>query len=265
MVLAGFIDLDLSQTVVNAASKWAQFGADYGLLPGFVVAVAASGLLLRLMSFSGSTARRITQIAGTLILSGLHFAGSVVIAQTIFGQYELIIGGALALLVPVAFLPLHRQRALLLRPMALAIVLLAIVHPIVIVQLLKILWGRVRFEDLDPGLTAFSSWVVPQGITGNQSFPSGHAAMAWMFLPVAMLFPLTVYRFRLDAAGSAALGIGTVVASAAIWLIVLFWGFFVSASRMVIGAHYLSDVLFSTGLAFGFSYLIARSLRTREL
>ncbi|MHA1742683.1 MAG: phosphatase PAP2 family protein, partial [Candidatus Heimdallarchaeota archaeon] len=37
--------------------------------------------------------------------------------------------------------------------------------------------------------------------------------------------------------------IGTIVA-------VFFWGVFVAISRVRIGAHYASDVLFSTGLAF---------------
>jgi hypothetical protein len=40
---------------------------------------------------------------------------------------------------------------------------------------LKILWGRVRFRELSEPFSGFTAWYLPQGNTGNFSFPSGHA------------------------------------------------------------------------------------------
>ena len=49
-------------------------------------------------------------------------------------------------------------------------------------QLVKIAWGRVRFDDLGvdfrnatPAL--YTPWYVPNGPNGEKSFPSGHASM----------------------------------------------------------------------------------------
>ncbi|MEJ2105026.1 MAG: phosphatase PAP2 family protein, partial [Ignavibacteriaceae bacterium] len=58
---------------------------------------------------------------------------------------------------------------------------------VICIQLVKIIWGRVRFRDLDALYSQFTSWYLPQGITGFDSFPSGHAAMGWMVLPVFIL------------------------------------------------------------------------------
>lgn len=265
MITAAFVDLPLSQAVVNPESGWGQFGAGYGEVPGYLLALLSTGLLIRLTRFSGSGVRIGLQIAGTLVVVALHVYGSVRVAEEVSEPYALLIGAGIAAAIPAALILVRRESAELLRPMAFAIVLLAVINPVIIVQLLKTLWGRVRFRNLDPQFSNFTPWFIPQGITGSRSFPSGHAAMGWMLLPVAMLFPLTAYRFRLDAAGSAALGAGTRAASLAIWAVVIVWGVFVAASRVVVGAHYLSDVLFSTGVAFIFSWLLARGLRSREL
>jgi hypothetical protein len=37
---------------------------------------------------------------------------------------------------------------------------------------LKIFWGRIRFRDLVENFSDFTPWYIPQGITGNDSFPS---------------------------------------------------------------------------------------------
>ena len=102
-----------------------------------------------------------------------------------------------------------------------------------LVSLLKLGWGRIRYRDLAPLAQDFTPWYAPQGWTGHGSFPSGHAASSWLLLPCLLLWPKASARYRL-----------TFVACFS-------WGAFVCASRVVIGAHYTSDVLFSTAFAFG--------------
>lgn len=62
---------------------------------------------------------------------------------------------------------------------------------------LKYLWGRVRFRDLlaAGNYDAFTSWLHPNGINGNKSFPSGHTAGAGMSY-LMMLLPLYTDRFK---------------------------------------------------------------------
>ena len=110
---------------------------------------------------------------------------------------------------------------------------LALISPLIFVQSFKILWGRVRFRDLAANYTKFTPWFHPQGITGNYSFPSGHTAMGWMLLPIfILLVDKNRWQYRIIGAT------------------ILIWGVIVALGRIVIGAHYASDVVFSTGAAF---------------
>jgi membrane-associated phospholipid phosphatase len=56
--------------------------------------------------------------------------------------------------------------------------------------------------------------------------------VGWLLLPALLLWPPGSRGYRWTFAASFA------------------WGTFVAASRVVIGAHYASDVLFSSALAF---------------
>ncbi|GAG67761.1 unnamed protein product, partial [marine sediment metagenome] len=115
------------------------------------------------------------------------------------------------------------------------IALLAVINPLLFVQVAKILCGRIRFRNLDPGYTNFTQWFLPPGLSSDgRSFPSGHTAMGWMFLPLLIAIK--------DRKNTDPLRI-------LIILLVVGWGLFVGLSRIAVGAHYASDVLFSTGAA----------------
>lgn len=99
----------------------------------------------------------------------------------------------------------------------------------IIINLLKLIWRRPRFDDLlaAGNLTAFSPWYAPGG-AGGSSFPSGHTAAACGIL-VLLLVPVLFSRFRGHA------GVITLCCYGYIALA----GF----ARMVIGRHYLSDTV----------------------
>lgn len=92
---------------------------------------------------------------------------------------------------------------------------------------LKIFWGRIRFRDLAENYSNFSAWYVPNGITGNQSFPSGHASMSFIMIVLFVLFMDQAFYKRIILKG-----------------LIISWGLAVCISRVVIGAHFTSDVLF---------------------
>ena len=100
---------------------------------------------------------------------------------------------------------------------------------VICIQVVKTFWGRVRFRDLDALYSHFTPWYLPQGITGFDSFPSGHAAMGWLLLPIFILFSrktnLTKYF---------------------VLTLIIIWAVVLSLSRVAIGAHYASDVLFGS-------------------
>jgi membrane-associated phospholipid phosphatase len=92
---------------------------------------------------------------------------------------------------------------------------------------LKIFWGRIRFRDLVENYSNFTPWYWPNGITGNDSFPSGHAAMSFMLIVLFIFFMDKAFYKRILLKG-----------------LIIGWGIVVCASRVVIGAHFTSDVLF---------------------
>ncbi|MCT4657239.1 MAG: phosphatase PAP2 family protein [Cohaesibacter sp.] len=106
-------------------------------------------------------------------------------------------------------------------------------------NLLKVIFGRARprhFEELGP--FAFD----PPGLSsGFQGFPSGHSATAGA---LAIILILLLPRFRW------------------IWLTIAGW---IAISRVVVGAHYPSDIV--AGFAYGasFTWLLALWFAKRRL
>ena len=116
---------------------------------------------------------------------------------------------------------------------------IAAVATFVIIWALKLVWGRVRPRQLtDTAL--FTPWYLPQWFTGYFSFPSGHTANA------TVIFSLAYYlRFlpeRRKWVGS------TVVTLLGVWTAL------VALSRVVVGAHFLSDVLFGAAVTVAIVY-----------
>lgn len=101
---------------------------------------------------------------------------------------------------------------------------------LILVNVTKGMWGRMRFREYvvseDP---VFSPWYLPQGKAISdafKSFPSGHSSNAMMLLPAT---------FMPDAAGNKRLG-------RIFRTVFVLWVVLVMFTRIVCGAHYLSDV-----------------------
>lgn len=129
----------------------------------------------------------------------------------------------------LVFLVLGR-RVQELRAPARATVLLALVHPLVLTQSLKQLWGRVRPRHLSPDLLDYTPFFEPAGVGAGESFPSGHAAAA------SVLLPLALWLWR---RGGAQRGLA---------LMVVAWVLTVGVGRVVAEAHFPTDVVFSLGV-----------------
>jgi membrane-associated phospholipid phosphatase len=94
---------------------------------------------------------------------------------------------------------------------------------------IKYVWGRVRFRELDAAFSQFTPWYCPQGITGFDSFPSGHAATGFILLAIIILLEKKKLWIKNLAL-----------------VVIILWGILLASSRVVIGAHYASDVLFGS-------------------
>jgi membrane-associated phospholipid phosphatase len=129
--------------------------------------------------------------------------------------------------------PSLRRRARLVSRCASAVLVQALVHTMLAVNVLKLLWGRERFASVAAGHASYSPIWAIDPLGGGVSFPSGHVATALVLLPAAFILAQSGRR---GAAIAVALG-SAAFASA------------IGYGRLRLGAHYLTDVLFSAGTA----------------
>lgn len=138
------------------------------------------------------------------------------------------VGFSLVLILTAKFIkiPEHLKRPIAVLAIA-GIAVMAV--QLLAVEGMKYLWGRVRFRDLlaAGSYDAFTPWYVINGINGNKSFPSGHTAGAAMSF-LAMLLPYVskkAYEHRQLC-----------------FILPFLYTCVVAVTRLVMGAHYLSDV-----------------------
>ncbi len=129
--------------------------------------------------------------------------------------------------------PSLRRRSDLVSLLAAVLLAHALIHPLVITSGLKFLFGRLRFHQLGAGGAGFNPFYLPTPGLGGRSFPSGHVASSVVLTPVAIL----AWRNRRRK-------LAAILAS-----ITVVWGLAVAWGRILHGAHYLTDVIFSLGLS----------------
>jgi len=129
--------------------------------------------------------------------------------------------------------PALRRRALHVSRAASAVLVQALVHTMFVVNVLKLLWGRERFASVAAGHASYSPLWAIDPMSGGVSFPSGHVATALVLLPAALV---------LAQAGKRGAAVAVAVGSTAFALAIGY-------GRLRLGAHYLTDVLFSAGTA----------------
>ena len=100
---------------------------------------------------------------------------------------------------------------------------------------IKIPFGRMRFRDMEPPFNHFSPWYIINGVTGNDSFPSGHVINASFIFYIIFIVQkfLNCQNERLSY-----------------YILAGIWIMFVAYGRVIVGAHFLSDI--AMGALIGF-------------
>lgn len=244
LTIAAFFDLELSKSVVNMKNAFCLFLAQYSEAVGCI----ALGIGFIMLNTSLEISNRILYF---LCFIFNFFAGSVMFYNIIyrcFVKHSDFFKG----------IPKEKEKILTAIFTVLIVIILTMIFKyivsnsfkakhkafsrlgvywgsaiLIIVHVLKSIWGRVRFRDLDAEYSLFHVWYYPQQaiIDGKmgKSFPSGHSTAAWLTLIILFLFQYKSKRTQ-----------NIVMA------LIIFWGCLVCSSRIVVGAHYLSDVLFAS-------------------
>ncbi|WMJ23597.1 phosphatase PAP2 family protein [Paludicola sp. MB14-C6] len=238
----GVFDLKITEIVVNQTSKCAQVLEWFGeFIPGILITY--SGVILFMYYFRVS---EVKHSAFKICASLLCLFGGVIY----FFKYVIEFNNLRTWLLCALFLfsvlvlfsvttNIDITTLLYLKSIAITTIYLAIASAVVI-NGLKFTWGRMRFEDMTNPVLQFTPWYMPQGLTGNRSFPSGHTTSASMLIVLTMFAKTCEYK--LSKVICYILPISVIIIMA--------------YSRVVAGAHFCSDVLFAIGITITLFYII---------
>lgn len=249
-VIAAFLlessDLWISINLYNPNSGWAIFLEKYGEIPGLIVALI--GIHVYIVTIKASSNIKTILFNGLLLTAGslttiyilwlfsLAFSNNKILFNE-NRSYFFLTAIILNILISLLFRKRYKfsKKSILFSRISFKMFLYG---NLFFVSLLKIFWGRIRFRDLSGYYSDFTPWYFPQGVTGHQSFPSGHAAMGFMMIALfVFVSDKSLYKRLIFKA------------------VIISWALAVCASRVVIGAHFTSDVLFG-GFMMIITYLL---------
>lgn len=255
LIIGTFADLKLDQAIYNPDSRFAIFFENFAEVPMYLIAPFAGTV----MFWARPTEVRKTSIITGVVWTLVTLAGSVVflieMGEDWFGEdfstvALIFIGIAFAAVVLFAGQFIKKDVMIKLQPLA----IMGIVYllcMIVLGEVLKTLWGRARYRDMVNGtdgltLDDFSLWFIPQGLTGNRSFPSGHTYSAAMTVIASSLAD----RFR-----------SLKKYQPLFFIIPAIFTILTAASRLVAGAHFISDVAVGAMLSVTVYLLLKKFLQ----
>lgn len=255
MVIGSFCDYNLDALVFNPDMEWAQFFAVYGPFPAYAALSVSGGLLweveyrkINRPKVGHGEARRDEPASFLRLLLGFIL---LALSLMLFGQEQVKAGTPIVLSAIFALifngcitygtiLALRKVSSKTLEKCAFFFMLAAAV-PLGLSTILKMIWGRPRFRVLlvDPSIPFQNWWQIGSSAAAKssvwyqtdpdlfKSFPSSHTvtaaiSFAWCILPL-------VDRRRARY--------GVLIVSTA-----FFWTFITAFSRLVLGAHFLTDV-----------------------
>lgn len=241
-MISGFYDLQISNKIANPERLWGRILEIAGEPPALIFAAFNFSLLLEYTNRIVCKRKRFFLIicALSLIISAVY-----PIYKT-FDYLDFSKSLNITLTIPITFafcaflIIIHRKTSdeYLKKYFKIALTCVeASLTVLIVISLLKQVWGRVRFRELDQALETgmkFTPWYSPQFFTGYRSFPSGHTGNATLIFLLSLYFPKQ--RKWLCPA-------------------LIIWILLVAVSRVFVGAHYLSDVLFGCAITSIICYI----------
>ena len=254
-VVGGVYDLTIANNVYQPDNVIARILELVGYLPPFLL-VAATFAVLFFRVKAEDPKRPLKKIvtaacvALAYLVFGYMMSGEVL---SVTWQRVLVgIGSAAVLTAPTILFFRNRSDEQLKRYEIFLIFasIVCVISSLLTINVIKFLWGRARYREMmaaeDYFFEAFTPWYHANGFSlhGHHSFPSGHTCAATNLLTLLALdevFPSVGSKKK------------------SLTFVVGLYIFILAYSRMVLGAHFLSDV--TAGFAIGFvTYAVARYL-----
>lgn len=229
LIAAAFCDLRLDIVLNNPESVFAVWFRNTGEIPSRLICPLAGTVLFYTYK------NKLQQIAGFLIsIGGSAYLGYYIGKYFFIEENQMLfsiiygLGFGIVCLIIGRFIAIPEKYKALIRSIAITSIIVMFAQ-IMVIEGMKYLWGRVRFRDLlaAESYDAFTPWYKLNGINGNKSFPSGHTAGAGMSY-LMMFFPYLSKKWKKHY-------------QLTFWIPFIYTSI-VAFTRLVMGAHYLSDV-----------------------
>lgn len=236
MVLFAFWDLRISMTLYDPENLFGKFIEAFGDYPMYLSLGLASVYLFC------EELKKEKRHMGWMALWGLGSLAGALLSGLLpiyrmgrVSRWQLILIPVFLLLFYLAARKMPEDRKEALQKLA-GFAVVYFIAAQVIAYGIKLPWGRLRFRHMSEPLREFIPWYLPQGLTGNHSFPSGHT-----FNSCSILLLLYLPGIRRENGQP---GIR-------LWLFVCAWIFMVAVGRIIAGAHFASDVTMGAMLGVG--------------
>ncbi|RLD83897.1 MAG: hypothetical protein DRJ10_02590 [Bacteroidetes bacterium] len=238
----GSFDYNFSHSIINTDSLWANFFNQFGEIPAILLMLIGTTILF------GARKKDILWrniLSPVLALPFIALFSYVITSMPVRYMYENHATGfgedipqvlnittiILAIIIFVTTMFIERKiddsKFKEMRKAAILFILL-VVGEIILVTVVKEVWGRPRMRILE-SIDGFKRWYEINGPALNnnyKSFPSGHTSNAFSVIAYTLFFS---YFKNVN--------------KKLVMIIAVIWGVLVAVSRVVLGAHFLSDVI----------------------
>ena len=240
LITFGITDLDyiISSNVVNQNSLWGGFFNIFGELPMYIGAVLSVTILFGSRQTKVRSKYFATTIVGLLVLALFSF---VLFYIPIHHAFENAVNGipiwfniiaivcALSLFFICYYWTIKTPKETFIKwKKTSLLILLVILTELILVTVLKASWARPRMRSIE-SISEFHYWYQIAGFTTDNefmSFPSGHTANATVFIALVLYIQIIKPTWKKKFLSVA-----------------IIWAILVAASRVVVGAHYVTDVI----------------------
>ena len=236
LAVASFFDLKIDIFLNHPSNLIANWFEQTGEMPASLLITIALAFILKC---ANPRWMKIVAAIGCLVAGayfGKWFGGRLFADNDFQDAYEIIFGVGFAAVVIFVMhfitIPENVRKPLLI----IAFVGLGVCGlGTGLTNLMKMLWGRVRFRSMTVPYSDFTPWYILNGSNGNHSFPSGHTNSAGSSY-LLMLLPLVSEKCRKH--------------KTALFMTAFIYTSTVALTRLVMGAHYLSDVTIGGTISF---------------
>ena len=254
LVVGGLYDLDIADALYAPKNVVAQIFESIGIFPPFVIVAATFAALFFVLDGRKKyyALKRIACVAATALAYILFGYMAINETSLSISWLSYVVGVAFgAAFTPLTLWLISRMRDVTRRKLLVFLIfasIVCVIADILAVNVLKFIFSRPRYREMMAAedFTVYSAWykINAFSLHGHHSFPSGHTASAGaLFVLCAIGEVFTEYKSK----------------EKFLAFVVALYTVTMAYSRLVLGAHFLSDVTAGFAVAF-VTYAVTRYL-----